>query len=70
MAEFGDILSELMIENNISSKELSKKIGISEATICTWRSNEHGIQLSNLVTLCKLFNSIIIHNLFFYVKRI
>ena len=54
--KFGDILSELMFENNITNKALAKLINITESTICTWRNNEHGIQLSNLVKLCTLFN--------------
>ena len=56
MAKFGDVLSDLMLENNLNSKMLANKIGVSEATVCTWRSNEHGIRLSNLLILSQLFN--------------
>ena len=55
IANFGGVLSDLMVENNLNSKMLANKIGVSQATVCTWRNNEHGIQLSNLLLLCQLF---------------
>jgi len=55
MNSFGNVLSELMVEENTTSKTLAEKISVSEATVSTWKSNTHGIQLSHLVALCKHF---------------
>ena len=56
MEKFGDVLSDLMAENQIDSNILANKIGVTASTVNTWKNNVHGIQLSNLVKLCELFN--------------
>jgi len=55
MGTFGNVLADLMLEANITSKILANKIGVSEPTVSTWKSNTHGVQLSHLVALCKYF---------------
>lgn len=55
-SNFGEVLSGLMIERSITSKTLANSIGVTSSTVNTWRNNEHGIQLPNLVSLCQYFN--------------
>ena len=56
MVKFSERLSELMQENNLNSTQLSEKISITTSTINTWKNGKHGIQLNNLVALCKVFS--------------
>lgn len=52
---FGDILSGLMLENNVTAKVLAKEISVSIPNLNGWRTNSHGIHLPYLVKLCKYF---------------
>lgn len=56
MANFGEVLSGLMIEKNITSQELAKDLGITAVCVNRWKTNTKDIGLFNLLALCKYFN--------------
>jgi len=55
-SNFGTTLADLVLENNISLKKLSEDLGISLTTLYRWKANQEGIELSNLLALCRYFN--------------
>jgi len=55
-SNFGETLSELMIERNISSKKLATAIGVSVSTINDWKRGKFKLYLSNLKKVADFFN--------------
>ena len=53
---FGEILTGLMFDKNISSQQLATDLLVSARTVNRWRANESGITLSLLIKLCEYFN--------------
>ena len=53
---FGESLSGIILERNINSKDLAKQLGVSHESVNNWKSNRTGIELSQLIKLCKYFN--------------
>lgn len=54
-SKFGKILSELITEAKTDNKDLASAIGVSATTVSRWRAGTEGIELPNLVALCKFF---------------
>jgi len=52
---FGERLTDLMLEANIKSDELSNKIGVSGSGIRRWQRGSSDINLVNLITLADYF---------------
>jgi len=52
---FGERLSDLMIEVNIKSEELGKKIGVSGSAVRRWQRGNGIINLTNLIALADHF---------------
>ena len=55
-ASFGERLSEIIQERNITAKELANELGFSHRAINHWRKNERDIRLSNLIAISRYFN--------------
>jgi len=55
MRNFVETLSELMEERDLTSKKLSKAVGISESTISSWIISANFVSLNNLIKLADFF---------------
>lgn len=49
-------IKELRKENNLSAKQLAKKIGVSDATIIRWENAKMSPKAEYIVLLCDFFN--------------
>ncbi len=56
MRKFAERLKELRIEKNLTVLALSKKIGVSDATICRWENNQNDIKGDQLIIVAMFFN--------------
>lgn len=56
MRVFSIRLKELRKEKNLSILDLSKEVGISNATICRWENGLNDISSDDLMKLAKYFN--------------
>ncbi len=55
MEKFAERLKELRKENNLSIKELSKRVSIGVASICRWENNQSIVNGEQLIVLSKFF---------------
>lgn len=53
--KFSERIKELRLEKKLSILQLSKEIGVSDATICRWENNKTDVTGENLITLAKFF---------------
>ena len=56
LLHFSERLAELMFDNNLTMEQLSKAIGVSDATVCYWKNGKQNISLSNALKLVNYFN--------------
>lgn len=56
MRKFCEKLKELRLENGLSFEEMSKRINISNATICRWENGLNDIKSDELIIVAKFFN--------------
>ena len=56
MNKFSERLRELRKENNLSTMQLGKAIGVSDATICHWENAQNDEKISQLIKLALYFN--------------
>jgi len=56
MKIFGERLRELRQEKNLSLMQLSKKVGISDTTLCRWENNINDIKGEQLVIIATFFD--------------
>ncbi len=54
--EIKDILKALRIEQNLSQKELGKKLGIGQATICQWEKGTSKPTCEAIIALSNFYN--------------
>jgi len=52
----GDRLKTALAIRNMTQKELSKKIGITAATMCRYCKNERKVPSDTIVKICKTLN--------------
>lgn len=55
LKDFREILKDFMIENDLKSDELARKLDVSGQTIRAWLSNTQNISLSNAVKIADYF---------------
>jgi len=55
MRKFAERFKELRLEKNLSMKELSNKIKISDATISRWENGINDIKGDQLIIVAKFF---------------
>ena len=55
MRKFAERFKELRLEKNLSMKELSNKIKISDATISRWKNGINDIKGDQLIIVAKFF---------------
>lgn len=56
MTEFGNKLSELLKENDITQRELAKKVGLSEQCICRYINGNRVPKATSVVEIAKALN--------------
>lgn len=56
LSKFGERLSELMFDQNVSSKQLSEAVKVNVTTVCRWKRGTIKIFLSNLIKLAEYLN--------------
>ena len=49
-------LKELRIQKKLSILELSKFLGVSDATICRWENGKADIKSDDIITISKFFD--------------
>lgn len=54
--KFAVILSELLVENKISKRELAKKIGVSATSISDWSTGKIQPTAENIYLIAEYFN--------------
>lgn len=54
--KFGKRLRELRTEHGLSMKQLSVKVGISDASISRWENFQTIVNADQLITFSKFFN--------------
>ena len=52
---FSKTLIELMTEKEVDSKQLAFDLGVTQQTVNHWKANRHGIELAQLIKLCRYF---------------
>ena len=55
MNKFSERLKELRVEKNLTTRDLSKLIDISHATISRWENGINDVKGSELIKLSKFF---------------
>jgi len=55
MSNFGETLAGLIIEKNLTSKELAKDLSVTVQCLNRWKTNKTDIGLSHLAALCRYF---------------
>ena len=53
---FGDSLTEILLNRNISVQKLAEDIGVSLATVYDWKKNDQDIKLSHLNAIANYFH--------------
>ena len=48
------IIKKYQTVNQVSDKELAKKVGVTERTICNWKNDSTHIPLGKLRIMCKM----------------
>lgn len=56
MAEFGEMLSELRQDRNLSQKDMAKLLNVSSGTISNYETGRHAPSLETVVQLANYFN--------------
>lgn len=56
LSDFGERLSELIFDKNLTTEQLSKAVGISAGSISQWRTGKQNISLSNALKLADYFS--------------
>lgn len=56
MKIFGERLKELKQEKKLSLMDLSKKVGVSDTTLCRWENNINDIKGEQLVIIATFFD--------------
>ncbi len=56
MEVFSERLKNLRLEFGLSTRELGRKIGVANASICRWENGERTPNIETLITLAKFFN--------------
>lgn len=56
MDTFSKRLRDLRTENNLSMKELAKKIDATDAAISNWENNINEPKISYIIRLCNYFD--------------
>jgi len=54
-SEFSDRLLEFMQQAQLTTRQLGKKIGVDNSTVCYWLRQDTDISLSNAIALAELF---------------
>lgn len=49
-------LKELRLQKNLSILELSKNLGVSDATICRWENGISDIKSDDIITISNFFD--------------
>ena len=55
MKIFAERLKELRLEKGLSILALSKKINVSDASICRWENNQTDVKGEQLIQIAKFF---------------
>ena len=56
MNKFGERLRELREDKKLSLMQLSKKVGISDTTLCRWENNKNDVKGEQLVVIATFFD--------------
>lgn len=56
MDTFSKRLKELRTDNNLSMKDLAKKIDVTDAAISNWENNINEPKISYIIRLCNYFD--------------
>ncbi|MCL2255699.1 MAG: helix-turn-helix domain-containing protein [Firmicutes bacterium] len=56
MEKFAIRLKELRNESGLSSKELGKLVGVSDASIIRWENNQSTVLAIHIINLAKFFD--------------
>ena len=55
MKVFAERLKELRTEENLSTRELAKRVGVTNMAICRWEREERVPSFENAVAIAKYF---------------
>lgn len=55
MVDFGECLKRAQKENNLSSVELAKRLGVHKQQVSIWRSKKN-VRLDTLIRVCNAMN--------------
>jgi len=55
MSYFGERLSELIFEHNLTTEKLAAELGVSRPTVIRWTQNKLGISLHNAIRIADFF---------------
>lgn len=56
MSNFGEILRDLRVSKNLTQPQLAELVGVSKGMISFWENNVNEPKLSNIKTLCLIFD--------------
>ena len=57
LGTFGERLTELMAETELTAKGLAERLGVSSSTVYRWKNDACSIRLSNLIAVSDFFEA-------------
>ena len=57
LGTFGERLTELMAETELTAKGLAERLGVSSSTVYRWKKDACSIRLSNLIAVSDFFEA-------------
>ena len=53
---FGEIFKKIRLENNLTQKEVARRIGIKQTNISSWENNKTRPEYENLIKLSNIYD--------------